>query len=272
VTLAEWRAQRADLVAACASRWSLTHWTPYIGPHVSFAAPATTADGAAVVLKVQFPHHESEHEAEALRRWDGDGAIRLLAADPEHHALLLERAEPGDALSATDTAALDVLVGLLPRLWVPAGAPFTTLRDEAARWHEHLRDPERTARLDPDLVTHAVGLLGDLGPSVTESVLLHQDLHGGNVLRARREPWLVIDPKPLSGEREFSVAPIVRSVELGHSRAAVHRRLDHLTAELGLDRERARGWTIGQTIAWSTGEDAELAARHQQVARWLLDR
>ena len=47
--------------------------------------------------------------------------------------------------------------------------------------------------------------------------------------------------------------------ELGHSRRATTLyRLDRLTSELGLDRERARGWTIGQTIAWSL--DSELRA------------
>ena len=41
-------------------------------------APAVTADGQEVVLKVQDPHRESEHEAAALQLWDGDGAVRLL--------------------------------------------------------------------------------------------------------------------------------------------------------------------------------------------------
>jgi len=224
------------------------------------------------VLKLQFPHREVVHEADALRRWDGAGAIRLLDAAPEHHALLLERAEPGDALATAGPGALDVLIGLLPRLWVPAGAPFDHLRDEAARWCANLQDADRTAGLEPALVDHAVGLLRELGPAVTGDVLLHQDLHGGNVLRAGREPWLVIDPKPLAGERELSVAPIVRSVELGHARDAVVHRLDRLCAELHLDRDRARAWTIGQTMAWATGSDAEIVARHQQVVRWLLGR
>jgi len=271
VTLAEWRARRSELVVTCAQRWSLTVGAPYRGPHLSFTAPATTAAGDAVVLKLQFPHREMVHEADALRRWDGDGAIRLLDAAPEHHALLLERAEPGDALGTIGPDALDVLVALLPRLWVPAGAPFDHLRDEAARWCTHLQDPDRTAGLDPALVDRAVGVLRELGPTVTGDVLLHQDLHGGNVLRAEREPWLVIDPKPLTGERELSVAPIVRSVELGHSRWAVRRRLDRLCAELGLDRDRARGWTVGQTMAWAAGADAGIVTRHQQVVRWLLD-
>lgn len=271
MTLAEWPARRDALVAQVAARWSLTLGAPYPGPHLSYTAPARTAAGASVVLKLQYPHREVEHEAEALRRWDGDGAVRLLDAAPEQHALLLERAEPGDPLASDTSAPMDVLVGLLPRLWLPAGAPFVALRDESALWCEHLRDPARVVGLDPSLVAHAVGLLTELGPSVTESVLLHQDLHGGNVVRARREPWLVIDPKPLSGERAFSAAPIVRSAELGHSRAAVRGRLDRVCADLDLDRDRARGWTIGQTMAWCGGDDADLVARNEQVVRWLLE-
>ena len=45
--------------------------------------PATTADGEQAVLKAQQPHRESEHEAAALELWDGDGAIRLVDAEPE---------------------------------------------------------------------------------------------------------------------------------------------------------------------------------------------
>jgi streptomycin 6-kinase len=100
-------------------------------------------------------------------------------------------------------------------------------------------------------------------------VLLHQDLHADNVLHSEREPWLVIDPKPLTGEREFSLAPIVRSFELGHSPHAVRTRLDRLSAELGLDRDRARGWALAQTVAWSL--DGEYLPRHVETARWLLD-
>ena len=98
---------------------------------------------------------------------------------------------------------------------------------------------------------------------------MHQDLHGGNVLAAEREHWLVIDPKPLIGEREFGLAPIIRSPELGHSEREVVGRLDRLSSELGLDRERARGWALGQTIAWSF--NGEFHRRHVETARWLLE-
>jgi streptomycin 6-kinase len=118
------------------------------------------------------------------------------------------------------------------------------------------------------LVDAAAEFIAELADDQGEQVLLHQDLHGENVLAAEREPWLVIDPKPLVGEREFSLAPIIRSAELGHSQADVFHRLDRLSAELDLDRRRACRWAIAQTVAWSF--DGSDARGHFEMARWLL--
>jgi len=260
-------AELVSVVDECAERWGLQVEDSFPHASAAVAVPARTADGEHVVLKVQVPHRESEHEAQALRVWDGDGAVRVLAHDPERHALLLERCLPGTPLSRIgQDAALLALVGLLPRLWKPAAAPFRSLADEAEWWLEYL--PE-TWRGDADLLDAALGALRELAPTQGEQVLVNQDLHADNVLAATREPWLIIDPKPLAGEREFAVAPIVRSYELGRSRSDVLRRFDRLTSELGLDRERARGWTIGQTVAWAS--DSSEASWHVRVARWLLE-
>jgi streptomycin 6-kinase len=76
---------------------------------------------------------------------------------------------------------------------------------------------ERAGRLfDRSLLDTALDILHALPTSQGEHVLLHQDLHGDNVLRAEREPWLVIDPKPLTEKREFGIAALVRGGELGH--------------------------------------------------------
>jgi streptomycin 6-kinase len=231
-------------------------------------APAVTADGVEAVLKLQDPHRESEHEAAALELWDGEGAIRLLAHDPGQHALLLERCVPGTPLAeAGQDAALELFIELLPRLWKPAATPFRPLADEAAWWAEYL--PGQDWSFAPEVQGAALEALRELPGSQGEQVLLHQDLHADNVLAAQREPWLAIDPKPLAGEREFGVAPIVRSFELGHSKRDVLHRFDRLTAELGLDRERARGWTIAQTVAWTS--DSSFHATHVETARWLLE-
>src|SRR5207249_5484062 len=100
------------------------------------------------------------------------------------------------------------------------------------------------------LMERAVGAVQELVPTQAELVVVHQDFHGGNVLRAEREPWLAIDPKPLVGERAFDVASLLRDrrEELTLDPAPdrrIRRRLDQLTAELSVDRERLRGWGIG---------------------------
>jgi streptomycin 6-kinase len=239
---------------------------PFAGSNVSLVIPAGDK-----VLKVQWPHRESEHEAAALDLWDGDGAVRLLAHDEERHALLLERCRPGTSLGELDAdAALGVLTGLLARLWKPAGPPFRSLAEEAGWWAGYIREEwDKEGRLfEEELVAAAVAALDELAPTQGEQVLIHQDLHADNVLAAERDPWLVIDPKPIAGEREFGLASIIRSSELGHSEHAAVGRLDRLSSELGLDRERARGWALGQAIAWSFG--AEYHEKHVETARWLL--
>jgi streptomycin 6-kinase len=263
LTQTEWLAAAPALVADVATSWGLTLGQAYPPGACGHVVRAELPDGTRAVLKVFWPHREAEHEADALEHWDGNGAVRLLARDDERNAMLLERCEPGECLSGSGDA-LDVLIGLLPRLWT-SGDGFTTLESEAAIWAASIAREVHDATLREP----ALHYLRELVPTQGEQVLVNQDMHGGNVLAAGREPWLVIDPKPLAGERELAVAPIVRSIELGHSKREVLRRLDRLTTELGLDRDRALGWTVAQTVAWSCG--AEIFEPHVEVARWLLE-
>lgn len=268
-----WLERLPRLVEECAARWSLEIGEPFAYALAALTLPASRPDGTPAVLKIQFPDRESEHEADALERYAGDGAVRLLARDDARHALLLERCEPGTPLmDLQPDAALDAVIELLPRLWKPAGAPFRPLADEAAWWAGSL--PDHWARagepFERELLDAALDAMRTLSATQGEQVLVNQDMHAQNVLRAEREPWLLIDPKPLAGEREFGIAALVRGRELGHSRDAVVHRLDRLSAELGLDRERARGWALAQTIAWGLDEDGAFP-EHVEIARWLLE-
>lgn len=262
----EWLAALPRLAADCARHWGLELEQPVDTPH-SLVVPAGD-----VVLKLNAPSHfEADHEADALERWAGAGAIRLLARDDGRRAFLVERCRPGTRLWDTGVDEPPVLAELLPRLSLEPGDPhpFRLLADEAARWAEDVPARFELGRrpFERRLLDYAV----DVFRSVDRGArfLVNQDLHGGNVLRGEREPWLVIDPKPLVGEREFGLASVVRSFEFGHSRRAVLRRFDRLTSELGLDRERARGWTIGQTIAWAI--DSTYLPTHTETARWLFE-
>jgi streptomycin 6-kinase len=278
---AEWLDRLPRLLAECAERWALTVGAPFQPASVSYVAPVTRADGTPAVLKVNFPEPESEHEAAALAHWDGAGAARLLAADAERRALLVERCAPGEQLwRVTDEEEANRAAAVvLRRLWRPAAHehPFRTLEAEARRWAIEL--PPRWERHRPPhdraVLDRAVGWIGELLASPAEPVVVHQDLHGGNVLRAAREPWLAIDPKPLVGDPAFDVASLLRDrrAELATDPAPVHRirrRLDQLSAELELDRERMRRWAVVHALAWGLGDD-EWFPDIVACAAWLAE-
>lgn len=262
----EWLERLPRLVAECAELWSLRVGEPFADANVSYVARADLPDGRRAVLKINFPEPESEHEPDAFRHWDGRGAARLLASDTGRGALLVERCEPGTQLwqLADEREANRIAADVLRRLWrpPPPGHGFRLLADEAARWVEKLpAEWERLGRpYDRCVLDEAVAFLREAGPSQGEAVVLHQDFHGGNVLRAAREPWLAIDPKPLVGEREFDTASLVRDRrwELRKDPQAatrLRRRLDQLAADLALDRGRMRAWSIAHPLAWDPDED-----------------
>jgi streptomycin 6-kinase len=265
----EWHSRALVLAAECAELWQLELGEQF-DAYTAVVFEARTRNSDEVVLKVAYANRETEHEADALQVWDGDGAVRLLRRDRDRHALLVERCVPGTPLSAEPEATvLDIACALLPRLWVTAARPFRPLADEAAHWQEALpRAWERLGRpFERSLLASALGELRELAGTQGEQVLVSQDFHAGNVLRAAREPWLAIDPKPLLGEREFGVVALIRNAE---SELQLRRLVDRLSGDLGLDRARVRGWAIAQTLAWSYEDDLVLED-HVRRARWLLE-
>jgi streptomycin 6-kinase len=274
----EWLASLSAIVEACAERWSLAVGAPLAGGNVSLVLAVERVDGTPAVLKVNFPEPESEHEPDALRAWDGRGAVQLLEHDADRRALLVERCEPGTPLWSVedDEEATRVAAGVLRRLFrpTPAGSSFRHLADEARRWADELpAEWEALARpFERRLLDEAVAACVELAAEQGEQVLLHQDFHGGNVLRAAREPWLAIDPKPLLGEREFDAASLLRDrrwlLGTGDDEARLRRRLDVLADELGLDRERMRRWGIAHALAWGVG-DTKVEADMVECARLL---
>jgi hypothetical protein len=77
-----WLGSLPCLVDELTDRWSLTIGPAFTGGAVGFVAPAERHGGERLVLKVRFVDEETRHEPDALRLWDGDGAVRLVDADP----------------------------------------------------------------------------------------------------------------------------------------------------------------------------------------------
>ncbi len=269
-----WLDRLPALLDAALERWPGSLGEPFEGGVTSWVAPLVLADGTGAIIKVPHVDRENRHEPDALVAWDGNGAVRLLDRDDATDAMLLERAHPGHHLSTIDAdAALDVVVELLPRLTVPAPDHLDDIADEAERW---LVNFDRQLESRPGAVEHrlaaaARSFLQELVDSPRhDRVLVHQDLHGDNIVAAQREPWLAIDPKPLAATPAFALAPLVRSPEFGHTREATLRRLHLLAEAMDVDRRQAARHTVAQTVAWSFGPP-EPMPQHLVTAQWLLD-
>ena len=234
------------------ARWALSLGAPWCGSEVSCAwvAPALRRDGTRAVLKLGVPHMEAAHELQALRFWDGDPTVRLLDADVGFNAMLLERCEPGTALRELPEEEQDVVIaGLLRRLWRRPAAPhpFRPLSATMAGWTDETIAAAPRWR-DAGLVQEGLRVLAELARPSADDVLLATDLHSGNVLRAQREPWLVIDPKPFVGDRAYDATQHLFNCKmrvLTAPAATVSRMADLLA----VDDERVRLWMFARAAA-----------------------
>lgn len=249
---ADWVRRLPAIAVDMLARWRLRPDGPPMHGHCSLVLPVRTADGAAAVLKISFPDDESEHEHVVLRRWAGAAAVRLLSADPHRRAMLLERLHGADLTGLTDVDACRVVAGLYRRVHVPAMPPLRTLGSYLRRWNADLAALPRGAPIPRRLVEQAAALGADLAAEpATDSRVIHCDLHYANVLAADREPWLVIDPKPVNGDPHYEIAPMLwnRWEELGGDvREGVRRRFHTLVDAAGFDEDRARVWVVVRMV------------------------
>jgi len=267
---ADWLDRLPKLFDEVVAEWELRYDGAPSSGFCSLVAPVRTPSGRPAVLKVSFDADtESEHEALALRHWDGRGAVRLLRADPRRRALLLERLHPEDLTTVDDLEACEVVAGFYPRLHVPALPQLRTVASYVERWLAALATLPRNAPVPHRFVEQALSLGRDLVADPDSSgVLVHGDLHYENVLAADREPWLVIDPKPMSGDPHYEPAPLLWNrwdelVATGSVRDAIRRRFHTVVDTADLDEDRARAWVVVRVVLnahWSI-EDAERAGR-----------
>src|SRR5215218_608754 len=204
---AAWVDSLRGLATALLEDWALTEDGIAQHGYTALVLPVRTSDGVEAMLKISFPDEESEHEHLALQHWHGDGAVRLLRADPRRRALLLERLHYEKLTEIDDVEACQVVAGLYARLHVPAPPQLRTLTGWVARWEAELAALPRGTAVPHRFVEHARALAHDFATDpATDGLMIHGDLHYLNVLAADREPWLAIDPKPVSGDPHFEPA------------------------------------------------------------------
>lgn len=261
-----WFERLPALLEECAQRWRLKLLPPFEHLNFHYVAPAVRADGTPVILKTCSLTDEFEPGLAALRIFDGRGIARLLEYDEDEKVMLLERLQPGTMLASLvpeqDEQATSILAEIMRQLWRPAPAehPFPTveqLGQGLARLRE--RYDGGYGPFPPRLVDEAMDLFATLGAEAQEPMLLHGDLQHHNVLRSG-DGWRAIDPKGVVGDPGYEVGamfynPMPDILEI----PMLARRVAQLSEELGMERERIRGWALAKSVlnAWLVAEMGE---------------
>ncbi len=278
-----------DLAAGLLDRWQLRpDGAPTCGA-TALVLPVVRADARPAVLKLQPVTDYTVGEPDALRAWNGSGAVRLLDHDLESGSMLLERLDADRSLATVrdDLAALQILSELLARLSaVPAPAGMRQLSDFGAELLDRVpraltlvRDPSQHS-----LIRACASALEEVLPEAGDR-LVHEDLHFDNILAPhpadQREPWLAIDPNPVAGDPGFALLAALHNrwaeaIATDDVPRAIRRRFDLMTDILGLDRKRATAWTLArilQNALWDDEHDDTMwhTESDRAIAQTLLD-
>lgn len=270
---ARWVRSWRTLLEECLEAWDLQlDLPPGRGPWAGRCAVVVPVlrggaqEPERAVLKLSIPHDEALPEPDALELWDGAGAVRLLAASRPDFALLLDRLDGNRSLGDVPLDETPPLWGAVVRqLSLPSGdsalwAAFPHLAAEAEQWTDTM--PARWDELgEPfprwlmEAALEVCQFRGIVGRRSERDVLVHADLHYGNLLpstQGRLRRFTAIDPKPVLGDAEYAVAPMLwnRLSELDAGDPAGHLRshCSALAAAAGLDGGLARDWTVVREV------------------------
>lgn len=257
-------------------RWQLVPAGAPFATHTSALLPVLAA-GQPAMLKVAT-EPEEERGAAVLAWWGGEGAARVLALEGE--AMLMERATGARSLvqmatSGSDGDATRILCATAARLHAPRTQPPASAEPLAARF----ADLAPAAAREGGILARAQAAATHLLATPREPVVLHGDLHHGNVLDFGARGWLAIDPKGVLGERGFEFANIFCNPDEATATAPgrLARQSDIVAEAAAIDRARLLMWVLayaGLSASWSLedGDDPALALAVAEIAAAELAR
>ena len=215
-------------------------------------------DGVPAMLKVAT-EPEERRGADTMTWWDGDGAARVLAHEGD--ALLMERAEGSTslekmALSGRDDEATRIMCQVAVRLHAPRMRPLPSSLVPLPEWFTALKPGATRHR---GTLERAAAAARHLFAEPRDIVVLHGDIHHGNILDFGSQGWLAIDPKGLLGERTFDFVNILRNpdAQVALTPGRFSRQVTVVADAAGLNRTRLLQWILafaGLSAAWILGD------------------
>ncbi|MGI5227024.1 aminoglycoside phosphotransferase family protein [Actinoallomurus sp. CA-142502] len=251
-----WLEELPSLVADLSREWDIGVGAPYPDATEALVSEATLADGTPAVLKLCVPRvvEAARNEITVLRLTGGEGCVRLLRADPDRGALLLERlGRPLSRLSLPLRRRQEILCAAAVRIWRPApGCGLPTGADKG-RW---LADyVERTwEELDRPCAARTVAHALACARRRTEAhdderaVLVHGDVHQWNALETDGG-FKLVDPDGLLAEPEYDLGILMREDPVELLTGDPRERARWLAHRHDLDAEAIWEWGAIERVA-----------------------
>jgi streptomycin 6-kinase len=271
-------------LARAVDRWGITLGEPYLDVYPNnLVYRCTMRDGTPAVIKTE-PDRGSEDEflteVAAMVLYDGRGMVMVLELARDERIVVMERVVPGETLwQAPIGRALEAVASVMAKLRraPPDHHMFPGVREYHRAWPNHARLYGGPGPIDADLFESSERLFVELCDSSASPVVLHGDLHYGNVLSSDREGWLAIDPKGVIGEPCYEVGDLFRNrveelFDTADPVAAMRSRIEGLAALTGFDRERIRLWSLAQAVlseVWTADDPSHVGHVDLRAARLL---
>jgi streptomycin 6-kinase len=255
-----------NALATHIAKWGLVPDGPEIETPSSWLLPVRQS-AVPAMLKIYKPGSDERHGTDYLRYVEGDGAVRVMAANEE--ALLMERATGSRSLldiavNGGDACAGEILAATVARLHRPRAAALpptlVPLEQHFASLFEHASEHL--------LLGRSAATARVLLDTPRDVIPLHGDLHHSNVLDGGARGWLAVDPKGLLGERTYDVANLLGNPwphgEIVHSTERMRRIAELYANRLGMDERRVLAFALahaGLAASWALDEGRDPAYR-----------
>ena len=259
------------------NRWGLTPDGEPVETHTSQLLPVVVIrDGQKAILKIADDDSE-RIGCELMVWWNGNGAAKVLAHAVG--AILLERATGTGSLAdmswtGNDAQACRIICHAASRLHLSRNASTPALTP----LHHWFRDLAPAAKKHGGILTCCAAVANVLLSSPHDAVVLHGDLHHGNILDFGTRGWLAIDPKGLLGERGFDYANIFTNPDLAEPTRPVAiepetftQRVNIVSEIARIERQRLLMWIVawcGLSSVWflQEGDSATVPLRIAELA------
>jgi streptomycin 6-kinase len=242
------------------TRWSLTpDGAPFRTDPAGALMLPVRRGAVAAMLKVA-PHPEEKRGGAVMAYYAGGGAAAVLAHDDE--AVVLERLDGPRSLAAMarggeDEAACRILCDTAARLHAPRAGPLPAVIIPLDQWFADLWPRAAAAG---GFFAEAAAIARELLAGSAPAVVLHGDIHHGNVLDGAERGWRAIDPKGLLGPRGYDYANMICNPDAATARRHFDRRVS-LVSELSAQAPgEVLRWLVAYTAlsaSWTLGSGGD---------------